>query len=343
MDDLNAAPTAVDTPADETMDAIDAVLDADFDAFMDGDEATPENADTPQEPAEPGDAPEGDPDTDAPADAGDDDTDTTDEADADQPDPGDDAGAPEPPTFWDAKGRELFKTLPPEAQAYLSKREAVLQGEHTRRQQEVAQLKLQITDMAKAPATELTRLIARQKARMGEYGQVTDALLLEALSEGRINQSEAAELRSRRDQEVAALREMEAEQEKLDSQELSDFRTREVQWLQANAPELANRDAIGKVNTFLIENGAEPDDLTWLTGVGYKVADMARKYAELEAKASTSKPVPVKQGKATPARSANAGDTRARKMAALRRKGTPASLQELVDMQLDDEAEGMGF
>ena len=81
MDDLNAAPTAVDTPADETMDAIDAVLDADFDAFMDGDEATPENADTPQEPAEPGDAPEGDPDTDAPADAGDDATDTTDEAD----------------------------------------------------------------------------------------------------------------------------------------------------------------------------------------------------------------------------------------------------------------------
>lgn len=329
MQDL--APADADTPAENLLDA---ALEQEADEiFEDGEiDAAPQPQPEPSEPPET----EGD---DAPLDETETDTDIEEEQDADTP--ADDDGTLEAPARWDAKGKEIWQTYTPEQKQYALAREKVLQGEHTRRQQELAQVRLELETVKTQPDKELSQLIEMQKARVDAYSGVTDAQLMDAVTQGRIDPQQAQQIRQAREDEKAALSQLEDAAAQREAKNLKEHRNREFLKLQAQSPEIATEEGLRAVNAYLAEQGLKLDDMKWMGALEYQLADKARRFDAIQAAKSKSKPAPVKAGKPSPARPANAGDPRAAKMAALRRKNTPEALSELLAMQLSEEADGM--
>lgn len=102
----------------------------------------PRASDVPAEPEQPGsDDPLPGPEDPAPSDEGDDEDDYTPDPDnaADQGDDVSDHQSVEPPSSWSNTEKEVFRTLPPEAQAVIARRESEQNKAFTQKTQEIAE------------------------------------------------------------------------------------------------------------------------------------------------------------------------------------------------------------
>lgn len=271
-----------------------------------------------------------------------DDAETEEEETAEEEDPQDGEEEPEaklePPARWDAKGREIFEKLDPDAQEYFQAREKILQGEHTRRQQELAQAKLDIRAAKQSQDNELSELISRVSAQYeSKYAQITDETILDALSSGQITAEQAQYLRQEKAKEEATLERLNIERQKREASRHEEFVQEQMLVLQAKSPELAeDAELRGKVAQYLISQDVEETELPYVDARQMSIAHKAMLWDNLQDTKSKAKPKATRTGKSVKSRPVQNGNLKDQRMAALRRQGTPDALKELLDMQLDE-------
>lgn len=244
-----------------------------------------------------------------------------------------------PPARWDAEQKAVWESLSPEAQEIVLSREKTTQGEITRQQQENARLQLELRDVKAKPDTELSRLLQMGRERFGaKYSGLTDTAIMEAVTSGRITPEQARQLMTERNAEAAALRELQQASETREAEQLKELADTRTLELQRDMPELTTSQEAQQATLRYLEGaGYTADEVQWASSRDLITAYKAAKYDELQQKAKTAKPAATKTGKSLNARPVQSGNIKAQRRADLLAKGDPASLEALLDMELDDE------
>lgn len=247
-----------------------------------------------------------------------------------------------PPARWDAEGLKLYEQASPELKAVISKRENTLQAEHTQRQQENAGLRQEVLKLQTQPDQELTQILGQARQRYSsKFANVTEEALLNAITSGEISPDEAQAIRVEKFQEEQALSQLEnvAETRRVNQRKI-EMQNEELE-LQKLAPELVDPETgpqkRAEIASYLQNVGYQQDDLVNITARDMITAQKALMWDNLQKAKSGAKPAATRTGKAVTATSAQSGNSKGQRMAALRAKGTPEALDALLDMELDAE------
>ena len=250
----------------------------------------------------------------------------------------------DPPANWDEVGKEVWSEMTPKAQEYALEREKLKNGEITRRQQENAQLRLEVKKAQTAPDEELTRLVAigRQKYE-SQYAQVTDEVLIDAVSTGQITAEQMNAIRHERDAEKVALDSMEQKLTQREAARHSSYVNDQSLELEAMDIEFAKDLPLRKrVGEYLVDGGYEHQDLKWVSARDMVLAKKAMLFDELQKAKATAKPAATRTGKAVQGKSVQAGSASSQRLASLRKKsaaGDIAATEALLDYELGADFE----
>lgn len=322
----------------EAETALDTLLDAEDEAT----EATVQDAPaqetqgTQEQSSQEGDETPADPPADAatpdPAEPDTGDADTTDESETR-------AATLPPPALWNAEQKAAWDGLSPDVQEIILTREKTVQGEITRRQQENARLQLELRDVKAQPDTELSQLLEMGRERFGaRYQGLTDTDLMEAVNGGRITFEQAQQIKTERDAEATALRQLETARETREAGELQELAERRTLELQRDMPELTtSQEAQQSVLQYLTAAGYSADEVKWASSRDLITAYKAAQFDALQSAKAKAKPAATKTGKALSAKPVQSGNIKAQRRADLLAKGTPEALEALLDMELDDD------
>lgn len=297
-------------------------------------------SDAPQEQPDHQDDPMPGPDDPAPSDDEEELPDEPGEA-ADEADDSDHQGI-DPPNSWSNADKELFRSLPPEAQAVIAKRESEQNRAFTQKTQELAQHRKAVENTLEALGHErqryqenLEQLLFVAAPEVQQFQQVDwDRLATE-------HPAEYVKMQQARDKARARIgllqQEMQNVRTHIQQQEAQQFAVRkqqEAQLLVEKLPDFADPDkgpkAISDMRQFLGRHGFAPQEISQAVDHRMLVlVDMAQKWersqtvrARAESKQNGKAPSVQRPGSARQGSDTKASQRRQEKMAALSRSGS---------------------
>lgn len=204
--------------------------------------------------------------------------------------------AVEPPAFWTKAEKEVFATLPPEAQQAIARNHKAGEAHVNKIQQEIAAERKAIADAQAAVEQERARY---QEALIANFPQAPDPALIETNPVEYLKQDAAYKQAVQEWQVAEHLRQQEIAQKQAQEQaEQRKYVAEQKELAEKLIPELADPVEGPKIaeaiTSYALERGYGAEDLSVAGAIDLQILDKARRWdaAQAAALAAKVKPVP---------------------------------------------------